>query len=72
MIGRYYCCQSGDKNYKRLTCTQSVGLKHANFVISVDKVHKVSCHVKPYFDCELIVRAMKLRKIYHISSYNIV
>jgi len=33
--------QSGDKNYKRLTCTQSVGLKHANLVISVEKVHKV-------------------------------
>ena len=34
-------CQSADKNYKRLTCTQSVGLKHANFVISIKKVHKV-------------------------------
>jgi len=38
-----YCCrlQSADKNYKRLTTTQSVGLKHANLVISVDKLHKV-------------------------------
>lgn len=34
--------QSADKNYKRLTCTQSVGLKHANLVISVNKVHKVT------------------------------
>jgi len=42
MICHCFCCQSGDKNYKRLTCTQSVGLKHANLVISVDKVHKVS------------------------------
>jgi len=36
-----YLLQSADRNYKRLTCSQSVGLKHANLVISVDKVHKV-------------------------------
>ena len=34
-------CQTADKNYKRLTSVQSVGLKHANLVISVDNVHKV-------------------------------
>lgn len=34
--------QSGDKNYKRLTCDQSVGLRHANLVITVSKVHKDS------------------------------
>jgi len=32
--------EMGDKNYKRLTCHQSVGLRHANLVISVSKVHK--------------------------------
>lgn len=38
----YIRLQTGDKNYKRLTCGQSVGLKHANIVIAVSKVHKVS------------------------------
>ena len=33
--------QEGDKNFKRLTLTQPVGLRHAGFVISVDKVVKV-------------------------------
>ncbi|KAK3581253.1 hypothetical protein CHS0354_032979 [Potamilus streckersoni] len=35
--------ESADKSYKRLACDQPVGLRHAGFVISVDKVVKDSC-----------------------------
>jgi hypothetical protein len=33
--------QNADKNYKRLTLDQQVGLRHAGYVLSVEKVNKV-------------------------------
>ena len=36
--------QTGDKNYKRLTCSQPVGLRHAGYIICVENVIKVCRH----------------------------
>jgi hypothetical protein len=38
---KFLIFQVGDKNYKRLTPTQTVGLKHVGFVIAIEKVLKV-------------------------------
>jgi glutaminyl-tRNA synthetase len=34
--------ETADKNYKRLSCNQPVGLRHANLIITVQNVHKDS------------------------------
>ena len=41
-IFSYFYFQEADKSYKRLTLKQPVGLRHAGFVITVQKVLKVS------------------------------
>lgn len=42
-----------EKGYKRLTPEQPVGLRHAGYVISVQRVIKVSCSCAPVLSCYL-------------------
>ena len=47
------CVQVMEKGYKRLTPDQPVGLRHAGYVITVQKVIKVSLLVSLYCNCNL-------------------
>ena len=43
IINLLFSLQSAEKGYRRLTPDQSVGLRHAGYVIRVEEVKKVSC-----------------------------